>query len=138
MDWHHLFETELGWVRLTYRGEAIARSGFGWTERDEALSGLGATNDVEIRFDRLPRSSEGRYRFAEACREAFDTYAANGDDRLQQLPIIEPARTEFQRAVILACRAIPAGETMTYGELATVAGSPGASRAVGNQMARNP
>ena len=34
--------------------------------------------------------------------------------------------------------AIPAGQTLTYGEVAAACGSPGASRAVGNAMARNP
>ena len=35
-------------------------------------------------------------------------------------------------------RTIPAGETWTYGVLAARAGSPGAARAVGQAMARNP
>jgi len=33
---------------------------------------------------------------------------------------------------------VPAGSTVTYGELAARAGSPGAARAVGNVMATNP
>jgi methylated-DNA-[protein]-cysteine S-methyltransferase len=45
--------------------------------------------------------------------------------------------TEFQRRVLLACKAIPYGETLTYGQLAAMAGAPGAARAVGNCMARN-
>ncbi|MEX1224432.1 MAG: MGMT family protein, partial [Pirellulales bacterium] len=36
-----------------------------------------------------------------------------------------------------ACRRIPIGQTMSYAELAAVAGSPGAARAVGNIMAGN-
>ncbi len=35
-------------------------------------------------------------------------------------------------------RAVPPGETITYGELAARAGSPGAARAVGRAMATNP
>lgn len=34
-------------------------------------------------------------------------------------------------------RAIPKGETRTYGEVAAAAGSPGAARAVGTIMANN-
>ena len=34
-------------------------------------------------------------------------------------------------------RLIPKGQTMTYGEVATEAGSPGAARAVGSIMSRN-
>jgi methylated-DNA-[protein]-cysteine S-methyltransferase len=38
-----------------------------------------------------------------------------------------------------ACRAIPRGETRTYGELATLAGSnPGGARAAGQAMRHNP
>jgi len=35
-------------------------------------------------------------------------------------------------------RSIPRGETMTYGQVAELAGSPGAARAVGRAMAANP
>ena len=44
----------------------------------------------------------------------------------------------FERRVYEAVRAIPAGETMTYGDVAAAAGSPRAARAVGNAMARCP
>ena len=43
----------------------------------------------------------------------------------------------FARKVIQQCRRIPAGSTMTYGELAAACGSPNAARAVGNAMATN-
>lgn len=44
----------------------------------------------------------------------------------------------FERAVYEALLAIPAGETVSYGELAEMAGYPRAARAVGNAMAANP
>jgi methylated-DNA-[protein]-cysteine S-methyltransferase len=46
--------------------------------------------------------------------------------------------TPFQRRVWAGLRAIPYGETRTYGELAEALGSPGASRAVGLANGRNP
>lgn len=46
--------------------------------------------------------------------------------------------TAFDRAVYEVVRAVPAGETVTYGEVAALAGSPGAARAVGGAMARCP
>ncbi|MCX5269990.1 methylated-DNA--[protein]-cysteine S-methyltransferase [Streptomyces sp. NBC_00199] len=46
--------------------------------------------------------------------------------------------TPFQRSVWAALRAIPYGETRSYGELAEALGSPGASRAVGLANGRNP
>ncbi len=44
----------------------------------------------------------------------------------------------FTERVYAALREVEAGRTVTYGELAGLAGSPGASRAVGRAMATNP
>jgi O-6-methylguanine DNA methyltransferase len=45
---------------------------------------------------------------------------------------------EFDARVYEIVRQVPAGETVTYGEVAALVGSPGAARAVGNAMARCP
>jgi methylated-DNA-[protein]-cysteine S-methyltransferase len=44
----------------------------------------------------------------------------------------------FQADVLRALRATPHGRIVTYGQLARLAGRPGAARAVGQAMARNP
>jgi methylated-DNA-[protein]-cysteine S-methyltransferase len=44
----------------------------------------------------------------------------------------------FQRRILEMLREVPPGATLSYGDLAKRAGSPGASRAVGGAMARNP
>lgn len=44
----------------------------------------------------------------------------------------------FRRGVISIVMNIPRGGRMTYGQVAALAGHPGAARAVGNVMARNP
>lgn len=46
--------------------------------------------------------------------------------------------TPFQRAVADVLRALPWGEVVSYGELAALAGHPGAQRAVGTFCAGNP
>jgi methylated-DNA-[protein]-cysteine S-methyltransferase len=45
--------------------------------------------------------------------------------------------TPFQRAAVEAMRAIPYGETASYGEIAALAGHPTAQRAVGSVCAAN-
>lgn len=45
---------------------------------------------------------------------------------------------EFQRTVLRKAFEIPRGNVVTYGRLAEKAGAPGAARAVGTAMARNP
>jgi methylated-DNA-[protein]-cysteine S-methyltransferase len=51
---------------------------------------------------------------------------------------IETGGTPFQRAVWTALRAIPAGTTRTYGDVAAQLGQPAATRAVGAANGRNP
>ena len=51
---------------------------------------------------------------------------------------LAPRGTAFQQEVWDALRAIPAGETRSYGEVAAALGRPGASRAVGAATGRNP
>lgn len=46
--------------------------------------------------------------------------------------------SDFRRKVTSVVMSIPRGRTMTYGQVAALAGHPGAARAVGNIMARNP
>jgi methylated-DNA-[protein]-cysteine S-methyltransferase len=46
--------------------------------------------------------------------------------------------TPFQQAVWQATRAIPRGQTRTYGQIAREVGSPGAARAVGAAEGANP
>jgi len=46
--------------------------------------------------------------------------------------------TTFKEQVYALTRRIPKGKVATYGQLATLAGSPGAARAVGGLMRTNP
>jgi len=46
--------------------------------------------------------------------------------------------TPLQRSIVDALRAVPRGEVVSYGELAALAGRPGAPRAAGAVCARNP
>ena len=61
-----------------------------------------------------------------------------GEDVAFDEPLDSRMGTAFQKRVWRLTRAIPRGETRSYGELAREAGSPGAARAVGQAMARNP
>ncbi len=65
-------------------------------------------------------------------------YFAGGREDLSQWPVVWPAVGPFHRKAMAACRRIPAGSHLTYGALARAAGRPGAARAAGSAMARNP
>ena len=46
--------------------------------------------------------------------------------------------TTFNRRVLAACSKIRAGQTLSYSQIAEKIGSPGAARAVGTALAKNP
>ncbi|HYA10224.1 MAG TPA: methylated-DNA--[protein]-cysteine S-methyltransferase [Thermoplasmata archaeon] len=64
-------------------------------------------------------------------------YFRNGRTSLD-LEVAPESASEFDRRVWEVLRQVPAGRTVTYGELARRAGFPGAARAVGGAMGRNP
>jgi methylated-DNA-[protein]-cysteine S-methyltransferase len=65
------------------------------------------------------------------------SYADGEQVDLHDVPVALDHLSAFQQRVVKRCRAIPAGERRTYGQLAAEAGSPGAARAVGQVMASN-
>jgi methylated-DNA-[protein]-cysteine S-methyltransferase len=70
-------------------------------------------------------------------RDRLDAYFGGDPAALDGLPV-DPAGTDFQRAVWLALRSIPAGQTSSYGALAAKLGKPTAGRAVGYANSLNP
>ncbi len=67
----------------------------------------------------------------------FTAFFAGDDAGLETVPIDLEWATRFQLAVALALRDIPRGEVVSYGELAALAGYPGAARAAGTFCAQN-
>jgi O-6-methylguanine DNA methyltransferase len=97
-----------------------------------------------------PAASEEE--FARRYRERFGRFVAPAD-RVEDLaervaaalageraevPLDLGQATPFQRRVLETAKGIPRGEVRPYVWVAREAGSPGASRAVGNVMANNP
>lgn len=70
-------------------------------------------------------------------REALDGYF-NGDVSALGRITVRTNGTDFQERVWAALRAIPAGETRSYGQIAMAVGSPKAVRAVGQANRFNP
>jgi methylated-DNA-[protein]-cysteine S-methyltransferase len=76
-----------------------------------------------------------------AVQVAIDSIVASlrGEaDDLVDIPLDLDAVAPFHRKVYEVVRTIPLGETMSYGEVAAAVGSPGAARAVGQALGRNP
>lgn len=120
-------ETSFGpiWVAWTEAGIACVSAG---EECDEAFLAR-----CEAYTGCRPLPDDGRRAEMQAVFQGwFDGIPYLG-------PIDLGARlSPFARAVLAACRTIPRGEVRTYGQLAAYLGKPGAARAVGGALRRNP
>jgi methylated-DNA-[protein]-cysteine S-methyltransferase len=103
----------------------------------------------------LPESSEARLRarlamrFSGAREASPPPFAADAIVAIRRLlegekvdladiPVGLDSTTDFEDHVYAAARRIPRGEVRTYGEIAQEIGDPGAARAVGAALGRNP
>jgi methylated-DNA-[protein]-cysteine S-methyltransferase len=119
------FRTALGWMAAEFAAAKLVRLTFGHASKGAALAVLGTKTT-----DELSREQQ-------RAVELLIQFAADGSADLQAIEVDYGSTTEFQRKVLDGCRGIPPGETLSYGELAVIAGAPGAARAVGNVMKTN-
>jgi len=112
------FATALGRLRLAWTAEGICLLRFTDTlDREEA--------------------PEARAQVMEAVRRLMAHLAGRPQD-LSPIPLDLSGLTPFQRRVAEVLRATRPGQTLSYGEVALLAGRPGAARAVGQAVKANP
>jgi methylated-DNA-[protein]-cysteine S-methyltransferase len=75
--------------------------------------------------------------FAVEAIERITRLLAGGRDELGDIRV-DPQGSAFERKVWRAARRIPCGEVRSYGDIAREIGAPGAGRAVGLALGRNP
>jgi methylated-DNA-[protein]-cysteine S-methyltransferase len=133
------FETDLGWMAITWREDALQGIVFGHASRRNA----------ELALARSLRMSRPAGRFMSGgksqnwpgwVKELVDSlrrFAEGEAVDFSDVPLAMEHLTPFGRRVIAACRRIPWGQTRAYGDLANECGAPGAARAVGSVMAKN-
>lgn len=117
-------ETALGWVGWSESDAGVRQATLPADDRDALRARLGA--------DELGHGGD-----RPVGRLLVSFYAGEPVDLLS-VSLDLTGQSEFQAAVRAVVRHIPAGYTMTYGEVAAAAGNPGAARAVGQVMATNP
>lgn len=105
-------------------------------------------SDDGLRAILWPDDKPGRVKFAEpVVDDPSNPYLTKAGDQLDEYfagtrqvfdIAFDMVGTEFQVDVWHALEAIPFGETTSYGELAEEVGRPGAARAIGAAVGRNP
>jgi methylated-DNA-[protein]-cysteine S-methyltransferase len=123
----HIFETDLGWVGVAFSDSGLREITLPHKSRDDAFRKM-----TELGTDEPATEAEARS--ASALLNAL----ARGQPHANGLPLDWSGITPFRREVMEECMRIPAGQTLTYGELAAKVGRPRSARAVGRVMATNP
>jgi methylated-DNA-[protein]-cysteine S-methyltransferase len=85
----------------------------------------------------LPRPAADAATSRHPLAKRMARYFAGARDSFEDVLLDLDWCTPFQRAVAETLRRVPYGETVTYGELAALAGYPNAQRAAGSFCARN-
>jgi methylated-DNA-[protein]-cysteine S-methyltransferase len=121
--------TSFGWVGIGWSAHGLVALSLPQPTEDEALRQVPGSRDPVLPLppwlDLAGLAGKlGRYFAGEAV--VFDE------------PLDPSIGTGFQRQVWAVTRAIPRGQTCSYGVIAREVGSPAAARAVGQAMARNP
>ncbi|HPF34641.1 MAG TPA: methylated-DNA--[protein]-cysteine S-methyltransferase [Candidatus Krumholzibacteria bacterium] len=127
----HVFSTEHGPCGVAWTAAGVDR--FELPHRDAAAAAAALARRAPDRPD-TPRPPAPVRDLVKRVR----AHLAGRPDPFADVPLDLGSRTPFARAVAQELRAVPPGSTVTYGELAARAGSPGAARAVGGVMATNP
>ncbi|HET6288494.1 MAG TPA: methylated-DNA--[protein]-cysteine S-methyltransferase [Amycolatopsis sp.] len=123
-------------------GTAIGDCGIAWSERGVVAVQLPEGSEEEARARltaRLPETTESTP--PEVIQKAIDDIVSLMGGRRTDLTGIAldyDGVPEFQHRVYEFIRTIPAGKTLTYGDVANILGVPGGAQAVGQAMGRNP
>ncbi len=129
-----VFQTALGYIAFAERDRVLLALVFGYsTERLASRALALRVKDLELPVDGLTVSGYQTDDLVDRLRE----FARGEPTDFSDVAVETRGATSFQRRVIDACRAIPWGETHSYGQLARSVGQPGAARAVGSVMAAN-
>jgi methylated-DNA-[protein]-cysteine S-methyltransferase len=125
-----IFDTAIGRCALTWRGGLVVGAA------------LPEASEAELRASlerRFPGSSEADPPvIVRAALEAVVRLLSGRAEDFSGVDLDTGNLGSFERSVLEETRRIPCGETRTYGEIAAALASPGAARAVGRALGRNP
>jgi methylated-DNA-[protein]-cysteine S-methyltransferase len=129
-------------VMFTLFDTAIGRCAIAWGPRGIMGVQLPEADETMTRARVLQRFLGARETlpppYVARARNALSRLLRGEASDLAAIPLDMDSSPPFHRRVFEAARAILYGATATYGELAKRASAPGAARAVGQALARNP
>jgi len=122
-----VFDTDLGVLLLVWQEDLLVRLRYGGEVTESLEQELGSGQEVVTSVSLLMRQAQ----------EQLTRFASGEAVSLGDVSLDMRGRTSFQVRTLAACRKIPWGSVVSYGELARRIGKPRAARAVGSVMKSN-
>ena len=123
-----IFKTKWGYFGLAFADKKLLRTVLPVAKRETV---------GELLLKNLPFAQYDGNLFGAVQKYIADYFEGECVD-FSTLPVALDGFSVFAKRVLTACRGIGFGQTVTYGRLAKMAGKPGAARAVGRVLAKNP
>jgi methylated-DNA-[protein]-cysteine S-methyltransferase len=131
--WKQAITSPVGPLQASWREDGLYALSFLRLSQSDSADEL-----LETELPTEPTDMPRRIRvLCNKLSDRLDAYFETGELQWSLDQLDWTGVSDFHREVLRLCHAIPVGETLTYGQLAKLAGSPHAARAVGGAMARN-
>ena len=136
--WYTRIDSPIGELILAATPEGLREIEFGSQVSDSAFVGRQRERGVEpVKLERIEDASpEVQMNLRRAASELTEYFG--GQRARFDIPLDWGSMAPFQRAVLEATATVPFGHVDTYAGIARKIGKPGATRAVGNALGRNP
>jgi len=125
-----LFETAIGTCAVAWSGAGLCRVSLPGRTADQVRAAMAGRFGADAE---QPPPAQVALAVAEIVR-----LLAGEPADLSEIALDPAGVPDFNRQVYAVTRAIPPGRTLTYGEVASQVGQPGAARAVGRALGDNP
>ena len=125
------FRTSFGWCAMLGEGSTLHGLTFGHPSIHSAVTWL------DEHWPNCNAADAKRANWNAPLARRIVAMLKGKHDEFRDVKIADSHLTPFGRKVIAACRKIPWGYTCSYGDLAKLAGSAKAARAVGHFMSNN-
>lgn len=125
-----LFKTEVGYISIIYKDKKVVGV------QIAGKNAVSAKVDIEQRWKSLDIVKPPKW--IEDLSKKIEKHLSGDKQTFENVPLDLEGMTPFRKKVYQNAMKIKPGFVITYGQLAAKSGSPGAARAVGSAMARNP
>jgi methylated-DNA-[protein]-cysteine S-methyltransferase len=123
-----IFRTQWGWFGLLGSEQGLLRTCLPVAHKEAVQSRM---------LSDIPNSERSKNAFS-ALKIAIEDYYRGSPVDFGNVKVHLDGLSEFQRNVLTTLRTITYGKIVSYSQLAKLAGSPKAARAIGMVMAQNP